>query len=66
MLATTGPSYVWADDAKTVKNIVSDQPELISVSAARRPGSWDEIGTSITVITEKQIQTQQRRRLNGT
>ncbi|KDU97504.1 hypothetical protein GLUCORHAEAF1_19090 [Komagataeibacter rhaeticus AF1] len=38
-------------------------PELISVSAARRPTSTDDIGTSMTIITEKQIQTQQRRSL---
>ncbi|GBQ64076.1 TonB-dependent receptor plug domain-containing protein [Komagataeibacter swingsii] len=38
-------------------------PELISVSAARRPTAADDIGTSMTIITEKQIQTQQRRSL---
>ncbi|GCE78702.1 TonB-dependent receptor plug domain-containing protein [Komagataeibacter oboediens] len=38
-------------------------PELISVSAARRPTGVDDIGTSMTIITEKQIQTQQRRSL---
>ncbi|GBR04042.1 TonB-dependent receptor plug domain-containing protein [Acetobacter oeni] len=38
-------------------------PEQISVSAARHPTSVDEIGTSMTIITEQQIQTQQRRAL---
>ncbi|WP_075631898.1 TonB-dependent receptor plug domain-containing protein [Novacetimonas hansenii] len=38
-------------------------PELISVSAARRPTAVDDIGTSMTIITEKQIQIQQRRSL---
>ncbi|WP_010509350.1 TonB-dependent receptor plug domain-containing protein [Komagataeibacter europaeus] len=38
-------------------------PELISVSAARRPTAADDIGTSMTIITERQIQTQQRRSL---
>ncbi|MCW4592309.1 TonB-dependent receptor [Gluconacetobacter entanii] len=38
-------------------------PDQISVSAARRPTSADDIGTSMTIITEKQIQTQQRRSL---
>ena len=37
--------------------------ELISISVARRPVPADEIGTSLTIITEKQIQTQQRRSL---
>lgn len=41
----------------------SGLPELISVSAARRPVSTNDIGTSMTIITEKQIQTQQRRSL---
>ncbi|WP_367159779.1 TonB-dependent receptor [Kozakia baliensis] len=41
----------------------SGLPELISVSAARRPVSTSDIGTSMTIITEKQIQTQQRRSL---
>ena len=37
--------------------------EMITVSAARRPIRADEIGTAMTIITEKQIQTQQRRSL---
>lgn len=36
-------------------------PDSMTVSAARRPIRADEIGTAITVISEQQIQTQQRR-----
>ncbi|MFT8719239.1 TonB-dependent receptor plug domain-containing protein [Acetobacter sp.] len=39
-------------------------PENITVSAARRPIRADEIGTAMTIITEKQIQIQQRRSLS--
>lgn len=38
-------------------------PEQISVSAARRPVPVEDIGSSITIVTEKQIQVQQRRTL---
>lgn len=41
----------------------SGLPELVTISAARRPTRTDDIGTSMTIITEKQIQTQQRRSL---
>ncbi|GBQ24561.1 TonB-dependent ferrichrome siderophore receptor [Gluconacetobacter sacchari DSM 12717] len=37
--------------------------ETITVSAARRPVSVDDIGSSVTIVTEGQIQTQQRRGL---
>ncbi|NHN84614.1 TonB-dependent receptor [Acetobacter musti] len=47
---------------KTVVN--TGLPEQITVSAARRPTPADEIGTSMTIITEEQIQTQQRRGLS--
>lgn len=40
-----------------------DRGEAITVSAARRPVSVDDIGSSVTIITEQQIQTQQRRGL---
>ncbi|NHO33498.1 TonB-dependent receptor plug domain-containing protein [Acetobacter fallax] len=57
-----------AVQAKTSKTVVSPVnpgfPELVSVSAARRPTSADEIGTAMTIITEQQIQTQQRRGLS--
>ncbi|MFT8563415.1 MAG: TonB-dependent receptor [Acetobacter orientalis] len=46
------------------QTVKSEQQELISVSATRRPVSVDDIGTSITIVTEKQIQTQQRRSLS--
>ncbi|WP_408871977.1 TonB-dependent receptor plug domain-containing protein [Gluconacetobacter tumulicola] len=40
-----------------------DGGETITVSAARRPVSVDDIGSSVTIVTERQIQTQQRRGL---
>ncbi|MBB2203841.1 TonB-dependent receptor [Gluconacetobacter takamatsuzukensis] len=40
-----------------------DAGEAITVSAARRPVSVDDIGSSVTIVTEQQIQTQQRRGL---
>ncbi|MGO2957872.1 MAG: TonB-dependent receptor plug domain-containing protein [Acetobacter sp.] len=41
----------------------TDPSEQITVSAARRPIRQDEIGTALTLITEEQIKTQQRRSL---
>ncbi|MBB2201547.1 TonB-dependent receptor plug domain-containing protein [Gluconacetobacter tumulisoli] len=38
-------------------------PETITVSAARRPVRADEIGTSLSIITEQDIQLRQRRTL---
>ncbi|NHN89624.1 TonB-dependent receptor plug domain-containing protein [Acetobacter conturbans] len=51
----------------TVPAVLSEHtdtwPENITVSAARRAIPADEIGTAMTIITEKQILTQQRRSL---
>ncbi|WP_395371075.1 TonB-dependent receptor plug domain-containing protein [Komagataeibacter diospyri] len=61
------PANQYAVQNRKSKAVVSldntGLPELISVSAARRSTKVDDIGTSMTIITEKQIQTQQRRSL---
>lgn len=67
---TTVPPVVRNADIPTVRAIPSEHtdtwPETITVSAARRPIKADEIGTAMTIITEQQIQTQQRRSLSDT
>ena len=45
------------------EEMLSRNPEQITVSAARRPVRRDEIGTAMTIITEQQILKQQRRSL---
>lgn len=38
-------------------------PEVVTVSALRRPVRADDVGSSVTVVTDEQIATQQRRTL---
>ncbi|CAP54610.1 TonB-dependent receptor [Gluconacetobacter diazotrophicus PA1 5] len=61
--ATTSSNVPARTSSPAVSTQTAELPELISVSAARRPTSVDDIGTSMTIVTEQQIQTQQRRGL---
>lgn len=62
--ASASPHPTKAVSANHVSSTTPDGRELITVSAARHPVKVDEIGTTVSIITEKEIQTQQRRTLS--
>lgn len=62
------PGQSLATPAPTGRTLVSlspsqGLPEVMTVSALRRPIRADDVGSSVTVVTEEQIATQQRRTL---
>lgn len=62
--AQNAPISIGAEGAQPVQaRSTQAYPDYVTVSAARRPMRADEIGTAMTIVTEKQILTQQRRTL---